>query len=502
LLFLKNLLDLNFPTTIPFKCPPTQREKAMPRFTVTTLDGSPKVFENGDLDDFAAGLRGELLGPQSPGYDTARSLWNGMIDRHPGLIVECAGVADVMRSVNFAVKNGLLVSVLGAGHNIAGSASSEGGFMISLRKMNSVRVDPQARKAWVGPGTTLGEFDLEAQVFGLATPVGINSTTGVGGLTLGGGFGWLSRKHGLTVDNLISVDVVTATGEYLRVSEEENSDLFWGIRGGGGNFGIVTSFEFKLHPVGPEVLSGLIVYPFSDADAVLRNYREFAAQAPDDLTVWAVMRKAPPLPFLPPEAHGTTVLILACLYAGDMAEGEEALQSLRQFGTPIADVISPHKFTDFQMAFDPLLLEGERNYWKSHDFLEMSDGLLDAVLPFVSELPNESSEVFFAQMGGATNRVPADATAYRHRDAEFIMNVHGRWHDAGDDDRCIAWTRDLFQASAPYATGGVYVNFMTEEETDRVQSAYGDSFARLAQLKAKYDPTNFFRLNQNIQPAP
>ncbi|MFH1764955.1 MAG: FAD-binding oxidoreductase [Gemmatimonadota bacterium] len=473
----------------------------MPSYSMKTLDGNIRVLEEESLDAFSAGLRGELLGPQSPGYDDARALWNGMVDRRPGLIVECAGAADVIRSVKFAAKNGLLVSVLGAGHNIAGNAACEGGFMISLRKMNSVRVDPGARKAWVGPGTTLGEFDLEAQAFGLATPVGINSTTGIGGLTLGGGFGWLSRKHGLTADNLVSADVVTATGAYLKASEDENTDLFWGLRGGGGNFGIVTSFEFHLHPLGPDVLSGLIVHPFSDAGPVLRYYREFAAQAPDELTVWAVMRKAPPLPFLPPEVHGTTVLILACLYAGDMADGEKALRPLREFGNPIADVISPHQYSAFQMAFDPLLLPGQRNYWKSHDFLELSDGLLDAVLPFVADLPNQSCEVFFAQMGGATSRVPAEATAYRHRDAEFIMNVHGRWHDAKDDDRCLAWTRGLFKASSPYATGGVYVNFMTEEETDRVQSAYGDAYARLARLKTKFDPTNFFRLNQNIKPA-
>ncbi len=473
----------------------------MSSISITTLGGGTKVFENGDLDDLAAGLRGELFGPESSRYDQARSLWNGMIDRRPGLIVECAGAADVIRSVNFAAKSGLLVSVLGAGHNIAGNAASNGGLMISLRKMNSVRVDPRARRARVGPGVTLGEFDAEAQAFGLATPVGINSTTGIGGLTLGGGFGWLSRKHGLTADNLISADVVTAAGEYLKASEEENSDLFWGIRGGGGNFGIITSFEFQLHPVGPDVLSGLIVHPFADAGPVLRYYREFAAQAPDELTVWVVMRKAPPLPFLPTEVHGTKVLILACLYAGDMADAEKALRPLRQFGNPIVDVISPHKYTGFQMAFDPLLLEGQRNYWKSHDFLELSDGLLDAVLPLVSELPNGECEVFFAQMGGATNRVPPDATPYRHRDANFILNVHGRWHDAADDERCIGWTRDLFRATAPFATGGVYVNFMTEEEGDRVQAAYGDGYARLAQLKAKYDPTNFFRLNQNIQPA-
>jgi FAD/FMN-containing dehydrogenase len=273
------------------------------------------------------------------------------------------------------------------------------------------------------------------------------------------------------------------------------------MRGGGGNFGIVTSFEFQLHPVGPEVLSGLIVHPFSEAGSVLRYYREFVAQAPDELTVWVVMRKAPPLPFLPVEVHGTEVLILAALYAGDMADGEEALKNLRAFGNPIADVISPHQFTDFQAAFDPLLTPGERNYWKSHDFLALPDGLLDAALPFVETLPSDSCEVFFAQMGGATNRVPAEATAYRHRDAEFIMNVHGRWQDAADDEDCIAWCRELFQATAPFATGGVYVNFMTEEEGDRVESAYGESYSRLVALKDRYDPGNLFRFNQNVKPS-
>ena len=351
------------------------------------------------------------------------------------------------------------------------------------------------------PGVTLGEMDNETQAHALATPVGINSTTGVAGLTLGGGFGWLSRKYGLTADNLVSADVVTADGRLLQASAEENPVLFWGIRGGGGNFGIVTSFEFQLHPVGPEVLSGLIVHPFSAAGDVLRHYRDFCAQAPDELTVWVVMRKAPPLPFLPEEVHGTEVVILAALYSGEMAEGERALQTLREFGDPIADVISPHLYTGFQAAFDPLLTPGARNYWKSHDFLELSDELLNSVLPFVERLPSPECEVFFAQMGGATSRVPAEATAYQHREAEFIMNVHGRWQDADDDEVCVGWSRELFDAATPHATGGVYVNFMTEEEGDRVQAAYGPSYDRLVELKAKYDPDNLFRLNQNIRPG-
>ncbi|MBT8398817.1 MAG: FAD-binding oxidoreductase [Gemmatimonadetes bacterium] len=473
----------------------------MSELSVKTVTGGTASVGQTDFDALAGALSGSLMGPDSPGYDEARTLWNAMVDRRPGLIAECATTQDVARSVTFAKDHGLLVSVGGAGHNIAGNAVCDDGFMISLRNMKAVLVDAGGQRATVEPGVTLGELDSATQEYGLALPVGINSTTGIAGLTLGGGFGWLSRKHGLTADNLISAELVTAQGEVLTVSSDENSDLFWGIRGGGGNFGIVTSFEFKLHPLGPEVLSGLIVYPFSEAGAVLRNYREFAAQAPDEVTVWVVMRKAPPLPFLPEEVHGTEVVILAALYAGDMAEGEEAFKDLRAFGNPIADVISPHQFTDFQAAFDPLLTPGERNYWKSHDFLAMSDELLDAAMPFVESLPSDSCEVFFAQMGGATNRVPADATAYRHRDAEYIMNVHGRWHDAGDDERCVAWCRGLFDATTPFATGGVYVNFMTEEEGARVESAYGDSYQRLVALKDKYDPDNFFRFNQNVRPS-
>jgi FAD/FMN-containing dehydrogenase len=479
---------------------PRLKERSMMEYVMKTMDGGSTSFGQEEADAFAGGLRGALLLPASPGYDEARTIWNAMIDKRPGMIVECAGVSDVIQAVKFAGEHQLLVSVCGAGHNIAGNAVCDDGLMISLRKMKSARVDPVARRAWVEPGVTLGDFDKEAQAFGLATPTGINSTTGIAGLTLGGGFGWLSRKWGLTADNLISADLVTAKGEFLKVSAESHPELFWGIRGGGGNFGIVTAFEFQLHPIGPEILSGLIVHPLSAAPEVLRFYREFAASAPDELTVWVVMRKAPPMPFLPEETHGTDVLILATLYAGDMADGEEALKPLREFGTPIADVISPHRFTDWQAAFDPLLTPGKRNYWKSHDFLELSDGLIDTGIAFAGKVPGPECEIFLAQMGGATSRIAEDATAYRHRDAQFVLNVHGRWDDADQDEGGIAWCRELFDAAAPFATGGVYVNFMTEEEGDRVRMAYGDSYGRLASLKKAYDPGNLFRLNQNIQP--
>ncbi|KPK00186.1 MAG: FAD-linked oxidase, partial [Gemmatimonas sp. SG8_28] len=404
-------------------------------------------------------------------------------------------------AVRFAAEHDVVLSVRSGGHNIAGNAVCDGGMMISLARMTSVRVDPSARRAWVEPGNTLGDVDRETQAHGLAVPTGINSTTGIAGLTLGGGFGWLSRAHGMTVDNLVSADVVTAAGELVRASAEENPDLFWAIRGGGGNFGIVTAFEFTLHPIGPEVLAGLMVYPLADARDVLRHYREFCAQAPDELTVWAVMRKAPPLPFLPEDVHGTDVLVLATMFAGDMTDGELALAPLRTFGRAIADVIGPHPFIAFQAAFDPLLTPGSRNYWKSHDFLALSDELIDTLLEYARTMPDPQCEVFIAQMGGATNRVPADATAYPHRDAEYIMNVHGRWDDPATDEQCIAWCRELFGAAAPHATGGVYVNFMTEEERERVPSAYGESLQRLREVKRVYDPGNLFRMNQNILPA-
>jgi FAD/FMN-containing dehydrogenase len=392
------------------------------------------------------------------------------------------------------------VAVRGGGHNISGNAVCEGGLLIDLSPMRSVRVDPKKRTARVEPGVTLGEFDKEAQAFGLATPLGINSTTGVAGLTLGGGFGWLSRKFGFTVDNLLSADVVTADGALVQASAAENPDLFWAIRGGGGNFGVVTSFEFKLHPVGPNLASGLIVHPFAPARELLAAYREVAAAAPDDLTVWVVLRKAPPLPFLPAEVHGKEILVFAVCYAGEPANAEKALAPLRALGKPIADVIGVQPYAAWQTAFDPLLTPGAFNYWKSHNFTALSDGLLDTLVDYVGTLPTEECEIFIGQVGGASSRVGADATAYPHRDANFVMNVHTRWRERGHEQSAIKWAREFFAATAPHATGGVYVNFMPEDETDRVRGAYGGNYTRLATLKAKYDPDNLFRLNQNVQP--
>jgi FAD/FMN-containing dehydrogenase len=415
--------------------------------------------------------------------------------------VRCAGTADVIAAVKLARDNDLLVAVRGGGHNIAGNAVCDGGLMIDLSPMQSVRVDPVSRRVRVEPGATLGDLDKETQAFGLAVPTGINSTTGVAGLTLGGGFGWITRKFGMTIDNLVSADVVTADGQLVRASDTENPELFWALRGGGGNFGVVTSFEFQLHPVGPEVLSGLIVHPLDAAPALLTEFRRIAAAAPDELTCWVVMRKAPPLPFLPEEWHGREVLVFALCYCGDMAEGEKAVAELRALGQPIADVVSPHPFTGWQAAFDPLLTPGARNYWKSHDFAELSDGAIDALVGAIRKLPTPECEIFIAHVGGAMSRVKPADTAYPQRESHFIMNVHTRWAEAKQDSACIKWARDLFDDMAQYAIGTVYVNFMPDDEAGRVEQAYGANYARLGQVKARYDPENLFRLNQNIKPA-
>lgn len=453
------------------------------------------------IDAFKGKFRGEVVSPGDEAYDDARKIWNAMIDKHPALIVRCTTTSDVVLAVNFARDNGLLLAVRGGGHNIAGSAMCDDGIVIDLSQMKAASVDPAARRVTIEGGATLADLDASTQAHGLATPLGINSTTGVAGLTLGGGFGWLSRKHGMTIDNLESAEVVTAAGEVVRASNTEHPDLFWALRGGSGNFGVVTHFEFRLHPVGPDVLSGLIVYPISAAKSVLRQYREFLAQAPDALSVWAVLRQAPPLPFLPEEVHGTGMIALALLYAGDPKLGEPLIDPLREFGTPLGEHVGVQPYIAWQQAFDPLLTPGARNYWKSHNFSTLQDGLFDAVIESIENLPSPQCEIFFGAIGGATTRPAPESAAYAHRDAQFVMNVHGRWQEQADDERCIGWAREFFKASAPFASGGVYVNFLTADEGDRVRSAYGPNYDRLAQVKRTYDPNNLFRMNQNIQPA-
>ncbi len=453
------------------------------------------------IDKLKDGFKGEILLPGDGAYDSARKIWNAMIDKHPGVIARCATTSDVVQAVNFARDEGLLLAVRGGGHHIAGNALCDGGLVIDLSRMKTARVDPAGRRVTIEGGATLADLDAATQAHGLATPTGINSTTGLAGLTLGGGFGWLSRKYGLTIDNLESAEVVTAAGEVVRASASEHPDLFWALRGGGGNFGVVTRFEYRLHPVGPGVLSGLVVYPISEAKSVLQQYREFLAKAPDELTVWAVLRQAPPLPFLPKEAHGKGMIALALIYAGDPKQGEPLIAPLRRFGAPLGEHVGVQPFVAWQQAFDPLLTAGARNYWKSHNFTTLKDGLFDAVISYVGTLPSPQCEIFLGALGGATMRPAPDATAYAHRDAKFVINVHTRWEDPADDQRCIGWARDFFKASAPYASGSVYVNFLSADEGDRVRAAYGPNYDRLARVKRTFDPDNLFRVNQNIKPA-
>ena len=460
-----------------------------------------KQLQRENLSEFKAHFRGDLVLPGDAGYDDVRAIWNATVNRKPALIARCTRPEDVVQAVKFGRQHNLLVSIRGGGHNIAGNAVCDDGIMIDLSPMKSVRVDAKARRATVEPGCTLADFDAAAQAHGLATPLGINSTTGVAGLTLGGGFGWLSRKYGMTIDNLLSADVVTADGTRVRASETENADLFWGLRGGGGNFGIVTDFEFQLHPVGPDVLSGLIVFPFDQAKSVLTQFARFTETMPDDLNVWMVTRKAPPLPFLPASVHGKEMVALAICYAGDPTKGKKLIEPLRGLGKAHGEHIGVQPYTAWQQAFDPLLTKGSRNYWKSHNFSRLSDGAIGAIIEYAAKLPSPHCEIFIGTIGGQTGRVAPEAMAYSSRNANYVMNVHGRWESAAEDKRCIAWAREFFAKTQPFASGGAYINFLTQDETDRIAFAYGTTYNRLVELKKKYDPTNLFRMNQNIKPV-
>ena len=408
-----------------------------------------KIQSNEKIKNLKDQVKGEIVLPGDPNYNEVREIWNAMIDRRPAVIIQCAEADDVPHAISYARDNGLEISIRGGGHNIAGSALCNNGLMIDFSNMTAVKVDAQKRRAYVEPGATLGDFDKAVQAHGLATPTGINSTTGIAGLTLGGGFGWLTRKYGMTIDNLISAEMVTADGRKIQVSEDENADLFWAIRGGGGNFGVVTQFEFALHPVGPEILAGLLVFPIDQAKQVLEKYREFVKSAPEELSIWVVLRKAPPLPFLPVAVHGKEVVVLAIFYAGDIAEGEKLIDPLRSFGDAYGEHIGSQPYVQWQQAFDPLLTPGARNYWKSHNFIELSDGALDTIIEFVGKIPSPQCEIFLGLIAGAANRVSSNAMAYGHRDAKFVLNVHGRWDDAAQDEIGIAWARAFFKASSP-----------------------------------------------------
>ena len=455
------------------------------------------------FEELRKSFRGELILPTSAGYDAARRIWNGAIDRRPACIARCTGVADVVAAVRFARERDLLVAVRSGGHGVAGYALCDGGLVIDLSRLKGIRVDPQTRTARAQAGVLWGELDRETQMYGLATVGGIVTHTGIAGLTLGGGIGWLTRKYGATVDNLLSVDLVTADGEVVTASQSVNPDLFWGVRGGGGNLGIVTSFEYRLHPVGPTVLAGPIFYPLEDAPAILRHYRELAAGAPDELMTIFNLRVAPPLPFLPREVHGKPIVMVGACYAGAPQAGFEVVRSLKEFGRPIVDLLVPKPYLTLQSMFDASAPHGWHYYWKSVELPPLTDEAIDTLAEHASALTSPKSYCIGFQLGGALNRVGVEETAYSQRNGAHNVNINAIWtEDERDPGRHVAWARDFYDAMQPHTSGRVYLNFLGDEGQERVRAAYGEgNYQRLARLKRVYDPTNFFRVNQNIEPA-
>ena len=450
------------------------------------------------LEKLAEDFGGELLEPGEAAYDAARQIYNSMIDRRPALIARPTGTADVIAAVNFAHESGQPIAVRSGGHSVAGHCLPEGGVLLDLSLLKGVHVDPKRGTARAAGGVLWGEYDRETQQFGLHTPGGRATTAGVGGFTTGGGYGWTSPKFGLTCDNLVSAEVVTADGRLLTASETENEDLFWGIRGGGGNFGVVTSFEFRVHPLGPIILAGLLIFPLEKGEEAFAAYRQILEGAPDELGTAAVQLLAPPEEFVPPEVVGKPVLGFAISYAGDAEEGARVIAPLKAVG-PAVDLVGPMPYRTFQAMLDPMSPPGWRNYWRGLHLKGLSDELIETYLTITPEGLAPMSVFLLFQHGGAVSRVPGDATAFSHRDATFMAHPIACWQDPADDERHLAWVNDVTDAMEPFATGGVYLNFMADE--DRVEAGYGaGKYQRLVELKRKYDPDNVFRFNQNIAP--
>jgi FAD/FMN-containing dehydrogenase len=446
------------------------------------------------VQELRTSFRGALLRPGDDHYETVRQVWNGMIDRKPALIARCAGAADVISAVNFARTYNLLASVRGGGHGVAGYAVCDGGLMIDLSPMKGIRVDPARRTARAQPGLTWSEFDQETQAFGLATTGGIVPTTGIAGLTLGGGIGILMRRFGLACDNLLSVDIVTADGQLRTASPTENADLFWGVRGGGGNLGIVTSFKYRLHPVGPMVLAGLIVHPLTVAKEALQFYREFTRTEPDELTTYFGMAAALP------DGDQPVVAFMPC-YSGPLEKGEEVVRPLREFGSPVADMVGPMPYTALQALSGPFYPPGRFNYWKSSFLKELSDDAIETMIAQFASVPSRFSFVGLEELSGAVSRVGKDETAFGERSARYSFLITSAWTDPAESEKNIRWTRDVWEAMRPFEREAAYVNYLGAEEQDRIRAAYGEKYERLVALKNKYDPTNLFRLNQNIKPT-
>lgn len=460
--------------------------------------------DDGDLEkafaDLESRVRGQLIRPQDSAYEAERRVYNGMIDRYPRLIVRCADTADVVAAVNVARDTGLRPAVRGGGHNVAGFGTCDDGLVIDLGPMNGVWIDADRRRVLVQAGCTWGDVDHATHAVGMATPGGLVSTTGVAGLTLGGGIGHLSRKHGLSCDNLISAQVVTADGRVLTASSDENPDLFWGLRGGGGNFGVVTSFEFQLHPVST-VLGGPIFYSLEQRGEALRFYRDFMAAAPEELGAFFAFLKVPPASAFPAHLHHQPVCGIVCCYAGSLETGEEVVRPLLEFGPPLFAHVGRVPFPVLQSAFDPVVPPGLHHYWKADFIRDLSDDVIAAHVEHGPRIPTVQSTLHIYPTDGAVQRVGAEDTAYSHRDAKFVHIIAATSPDPADMPQGMEWARRYWQALHPHSTGGAYVNFLMDEGPDPVRLSYGQNFARLVALKNKYDPTNLFRLNQNIKPT-
>jgi FAD/FMN-containing dehydrogenase len=469
---------------------------------IITLTGADAALGESVIEGFASRLRGELIRPSDPAYEQARFVWNGLIDKRPALIARCAGVGDVIDSVNFARENDLLVAVRGGGHNVAGNAVCDGGLVIDLSPMKGIRVDPKRRTVRAEGGTTWADLDRETQVFGLATPGGEVSETGIAGLTLGGGIGLLRRKYGLSCDNLLSADVVSADGRLLTASERENPDLFWAIRGGGGNFGVVTSFEYRLHRVGPEVIVAAVMYPFEQARGLLQAWRDYTGQAPDEVTSEILLWSIPDIPDFPEELRGEPTVLVAGMYSGPAEPGERALSPLREFGTPLVDLSGPQPYTAAQSDFDAFFPEGLLYYWKSLYLDHLDDEVINAMVVHAENRPSPQTALIVRHLGGAISRIAEEATAYANRGAMFNLSVDSIWGDPTHSERNIAWTREAWADMREFSDGGIYLNFagFLEEGEELLHGAYGENYERLVALKNKYDPANLFRMNQNIRP--
>ncbi len=452
------------------------------------------MFTKSEIEPLANALRGRVILPDDDAYDESRAVWNGMIDRRPALIARCQGTADVMAAVNFARENDLPLTIKAGGHNVAGRAIGDGSLVIDLSAMKGVQVDPRAQTARVEAGATWADLDREAQAFGLATTGGVDSRTGVAGLTLGGGIGYLARRFGLTIDNLLAADVVTADGELRRASEEENNDLFWALRGGGGGVGVVTSFEFQLHEVGPDVLVAQIFHPFQDAEEVLRFYRDFTAGAPRELACYAMFVHVPPVAPFPEAFHGQIALALVACYSGSIAEGETVLAPLKEFGDPLLNAVQPMPYTALQQSFDAGTPDGARYYYKSQYLNKLTNGAIETIVDHVEPLPGPFSIVGIEPLGGTISDVAEPDTAFANRGAAYNFSVWAGWGDAADDKAIIDWVRRFHEAMAPHAGSGAYANYLDRDDDQRMREAYGRNYKRLLELRKAWDPDGLFQM--------